>query len=156
MNLKCIDDKLLMAAFEDGCVYIWDLIASKLFAKQQLHSEPVLCIDFDNVSCKGISGSADKNIEFFSLDLDKQVITKTNEVVINNAGISDVKIRQDKKIAVTVGWDHRVRIFNWKNDKPLAILKYHDKSVTCVDLILNSNLIASGSADHKIALWSVY
>lgn len=80
-------------------------------------------------------------------------ITKTHK--LNNGGISEIKIRNDEKIYATAGWDKRIRIFNFKKQTPLAILKYHTESVYSIDFNSN-NILASGSKDCKIALWDIY
>jgi WD40 repeat protein len=67
-----------------------------------------------------------------------------------------VKIRYDNKIAVTGGWDYRLRVFDWNKPRPLAILKGHTAEVYALDLAPTGNMIASGSKDKRIALWSIY
>jgi len=61
-----------------------------------------------------------------------------------------------ERIVATAGWDHRIRIFDWKKPQPLAILKYHSAEVFSIDFSQFSNLIASGSKDKRIAMWSIY
>lgn len=98
------------------------------------------------------------------------------EMTINHPGIQEVKIREDKKIFATAGWDHRylfqafqshnnfiydrVRIYNWKKLTPLAILKSHTEGVYALAFSSMStpggSLLASASKDKKIALWSIY
>ncbi|XP_057270990.1 guanine nucleotide-binding protein subunit beta-like protein 1 isoform X3 [Pezoporus wallicus] len=85
-------------------------------------------------------------------------VYKTHNLV--NAGISDITIRPDKKIVATAGWDHRIRIFGWKKLKPLAVLDYHTATVHCVSFSNHKNprerLLAAGSKDHRISIWSIY
>lgn len=85
-------------------------------------------------------------------------VYKTHKLV--NAGISDITIRPDKKILATAGWDHRIRIFGWKKLKPLAVLDYHTATVHCVSFSDHSNpqhrLLAAGSKDQRISVWSIY
>jgi WD40 repeat protein len=50
----------------------------------------------------------------------------------------------------------RVRVFAWKKLRPLAILKLHSKSVTCVEFSPSANYLLSASGDKKIALWQLY
>ncbi|XP_064322637.1 guanine nucleotide-binding protein subunit beta-like protein 1 isoform X2 [Phalacrocorax carbo] len=85
-------------------------------------------------------------------------VYKTHHLV--NAGISDIAIRPDKKILATGGWDHRIRIFGWKKLKPLAVLDYHAATVHCVAFSDHRSpregLLAAGSKDHRISIWSIY
>lgn len=79
------------------------------------------------------------------------------EITVNHGGISDIKVRKDRKIFATAGWDHRIRIFNFKKLSPLAILKGHTENVLSIDfspfLQNEGNLLASGSKDKRILIW---
>lgn len=50
----------------------------------------------------------------------------------------------------------RVRIFSIKKLKPLAILKYHNKSIQSLSFCQKTNLLASSSSDGKISIWDIY
>ena len=50
----------------------------------------------------------------------------------------------------------RVRLYNMKKLKPLAVLKHHKGSVNTVAFSCDNATLASGSSDSTIALWSVY
>ena len=79
-------------------------------------------------------------------------------IKIPHAGISSLAVRRDDKIIATGGWDKRVRIFSAKTTKPLAILRHHTKGVNSVAFssLDNSNLLACGSSDSHISIWSLY
>jgi len=154
---------VISAGYENGKIYWWDLKTGKSLLSQQLHSEPVMCLDVvDSLTHThtGVSGAADTKLRIFNYNLEEGSFTNLKEISINNPGIQEVKIREDRKIFATAGWDHRVRIYSWKKYNPLAILKYHTESVYSIDFSpLNTPggpLLASGSKDQKIALWSIY
>ncbi|KAM6246772.1 guanine nucleotide-binding protein subunit beta-like protein 1 isoform 2-T6 [Porphyrio hochstetteri] len=142
---NCGSQPLLLAGYEDGSVVLWNLLMGKALSRLVCHQEPVMSLDFDSEKAKGISGSSEK-------------VYKTHELV--NAGISDTTIRPDKRILATAGWDHRIRIFGWKKLKPLAVLDYHTATVHCVSFSDHKNpserLLAAGSKDHRISIWSIY
>ncbi|KAM6339536.1 guanine nucleotide-binding protein subunit beta-like protein 1 isoform 2-T3 [Alca torda] len=142
---NCGSQPLLLAGYEDGSVVLWNLSMGKALSQLVCHQEPVMSLDFDSEKAKGISGSSEK-------------VYKTHKLV--NAGISDITIRPDKKILATAGWDHRIRIFGWKNLKPLAVLDYHTATVHAVSFsdhkIPSERLLAAGSKDHRISIWSIY
>merc|ERR1739838_1234486 len=80
-----------------------------------------------------------------------------------NAGVSYVKIRGDRKLFVTGGWDHKVRV--WKNNKsmtPLAVLDYHrDVIQSCAfddegGGHRGGKLLACSSKDNKISVYDVF
>ncbi|XP_078010591.1 guanine nucleotide-binding protein subunit beta-like protein 1 isoform X6 [Phascolarctos cinereus] len=85
-------------------------------------------------------------------------VCRTQE--LTNPGIADVAIRPDGKILATAGWDHRIRLFGWKQLKPLAVLDYHSAAVHCVAFSdpgrPGEQLLAGGSKDQRISIWSVY
>lgn len=108
--------------------------------------------------------------------------TSVQKIEIPNSGIADIKIRPDRKLFVTAGWDHRLvvimlfcfmysnfilnfnflrlRVFSWKKYNPLAILKFHSEGLTCVEFPAhppNDHFwMAAGSKDKRISLWDIY
>ncbi|NXA51919.1 GNB1L protein, partial [Nothocercus julius] len=149
----------LLAGYEDGSVILWNLSMGKVSSQLVCHQEPVMSLDFDSEKAKGISGSSEKVLSIWSLNEQQNLqVRKTHELI--NSGISDITIRSDKKILATAGWDHRIRIFGWKKLKPLAVLDYHTSTVHCVSFSDHRNpserLLAAGSKDHRISVWSIY
>ncbi|NXB77531.1 GNB1L protein, partial [Donacobius atricapilla] len=158
-QLSCGSQPVLLAGYEDGSVVLWNVSMGKVLSQLICHQEPVMSLDFDSEKAKGISGSSEKVLSIWSLNEQQNLqVYKTHELV--NAGISDVTIRPDKKILATAGWDHRIRIFGWKKLKPLAVLDYHTATVHCVSFSDHSQprerLLAAGSKDQRISVWSIY
>ncbi|XP_054075691.1 guanine nucleotide-binding protein subunit beta-like protein 1 isoform X4 [Rissa tridactyla] len=156
---SCGSQPLLLAGYEDGSVVLWNMSMGKALSQLVCHQEPVMSLDFDSEKAKGISGSSEKVLSIWSLNEQQNLqVYKTHKLV--NAGICDITIRPDKKILATGGWDHRIRIFGWKNLKPLAVLDYHTASVHAVSFsdhkIPSERLLAAGSKDHRISIWSIY
>ncbi|XP_018412465.1 PREDICTED: guanine nucleotide-binding protein subunit beta-like protein 1 [Nanorana parkeri] len=150
---------LLIVGYEDGSVVLWNVLEQKIMSRIMCHKEPVMSLDFDCMNAKGVSGSSEKILSVWTLDEQQNLkICKAQGIV--NPGIADVAIRQDKKILAAAGWDCRVRIFGWKKMKPLAVLQYHSASVHCVafsdHIIPEERLLAAGSKDHRISIWSIY
>ncbi|KAJ7412055.1 Guanine nucleotide-binding protein subunit beta-like protein 1 [Willisornis vidua] len=158
-QLSCGSQPLLLAGYEDGSVVLWSVTMGKVLSQLVCHQEPVMSLDFDSEKAKGISGSSEKVLCIWSLNEQQNLqVDKTHELV--NAGISGIAIRPDKRILATAGWDHRIRIFGWKKLKPLAVLDYHTATVHCVSFSDHRSaperLLAAGSRDHRISVWSVY
>ncbi|XP_077317801.1 guanine nucleotide-binding protein subunit beta-like protein 1 isoform X2 [Lithobates pipiens] len=150
---------LLIVGYEDGSVVLWHVLEQKLMSRIMCHKEPVMSLDFDCMNAKGVSGSSEKILSVWTLDEQQNLKTcKAQEII--NPGIADVTLRQDRKILATAGWDSRVRIFGWKKMKPLAVLQYHSASVHCVafsdHIIPEDRLLAAGSKDHRISIWTIY
>ncbi|XP_049620611.1 guanine nucleotide-binding protein subunit beta-like protein 1 isoform X2 [Suncus etruscus] len=145
---------LLLAGYEDGSVALWDIAQRKTCSRLTCHPEPIMCLDFDSQKAKGVSGSAEKALAVWSVD-EQQALQVCGTQQITNPGIADVKIRPDRKILATAGWDHRIRIFRWSTMKPLAVLTFHSAIVHCV-AFSDSGLLAAGSGDQRISIWSLY
>nr|BAB26980.1 unnamed protein product [Mus musculus] len=145
---------LLLAGYEDGSVTLWDISERKVCSQITCHEEPVMGLDFDSQKAKGISGSAGKVLAVWSLDDQQSLqVKKTHE--LTNPGIAEVTIRPDHKILATAGWDHRIRVFHWRTMKPLAVLAFHSAPVYCVAFAADG-LLAAGSKDQRISIWSLY
>lgn len=155
MSVHFIDPKQLLVGYEDGSVLQWNLETNQIMAEKKLHGEPVMCLDYLSDISKGMSGSADDKLVSFTLNTpgDMQV---TREVQLTNPGLSAVRIRCDGQIVATGGWDARIRLFGAKKLKRLAIMTYHTASVNCLDFSSQSLLLAAGSKDKHISIWSVY
>ncbi|KAH9568394.1 hypothetical protein CY35_03G074600 [Sphagnum magellanicum] len=146
----------LVAGYEDGTMMVWDIRhAAAPLIQARLHDEPVLSIAIDRIGAGGVSGSADGNLMFFFFDYQENTFVVKKKVE-GQAGIGDIAIRGDDKLVATAGWDHRVRIYDYKRRKPLAILKYHTETVTGVTFREDMKWMATSSRDSTIALWSLY
>ncbi|XP_044514842.1 guanine nucleotide-binding protein subunit beta-like protein 1 [Gracilinanus agilis] len=150
---------LLLAGYEDGSVILWNVSERRMLSRLSCHKEPVMSLDFDSRKAKGVSGSSEKVLCVWGLDEQQNLkVCRTQE--LTNPGIADVAIRPDGKILATAGWDHRIRLFGWKQLKPLAVLDYHSAAVHCVAFSdpgqPREQLLAGGSKDQRISVWSVY
>uniref|UniRef100_A0A8D0BRS3 G protein subunit beta 1 like n=2 Tax=Salvator merianae TaxID=96440 RepID=A0A8D0BRS3_SALMN len=149
----------LLAGYEDGSVVLWNLAMGKMQSRLACHEGPVMSFDFDPDKAKGVSGSSEKMLCVWSHN-EQQNLQLQQTYELTNPGIAEVTLRQDKKLLATAGWDHRIRLFGWKKLKPLAVLGYHSASVHSVAFSDHSQpserLMAAGSKDHRISVWSIY
>ncbi|XP_045147493.1 guanine nucleotide-binding protein subunit beta-like protein 1 isoform X2 [Echinops telfairi] len=144
----------LLAGYEDGSVALWDVSERKVCSRMTCHPEPVMALDFDSQKARGVSGSAEKALAVWSLD-EQQALKACRNYELTNPGIADITIRPDRKLLATAGWDHRVRLFHWRTMKPLAVLDFHTSAVHCV-AFASDGLLAAGSGDQRISVWSLY
>ncbi|XP_060125260.1 guanine nucleotide-binding protein subunit beta-like protein 1 isoform X2 [Zootoca vivipara] len=149
----------LLVGYEDGSVVLWNLSMGRMQSRLTCHQEPIMGLDFDSEKAKGVSASSEKMLCCWSCN-EQQSLELQQTYELTNPGIAEVTLRQDKKILATAGWDHRVRLFGWKKMKPLAVLDYHTAAVHCVAFSDHSQpkerLMAAGSKDRRISVWSIY
>lgn len=162
MCLNFLSEELIAVAYEDGSIAVWDIQKQKITSEWKFFNEPVMSFDYSKDLRRGICGSVEDEVISWTFDPDEQKIDMGSKVMVTNPGISDLAIRQDGRIAASAGWDFRIRIFGMKKLKPLAVLSYHTASVHCVQFSSplsefdGHRLMAAGSKDKHISVWSIY
>jgi len=145
---KPLDQPILICGSEGGHLSCWSLTAGKLCMASRLHKEPMLSFDLTGDGCHGVSGGAGKQLCSFTLDF-QQLSMKSETVMLDQEGISDVRIRCDGQTVATAGWDKRVRLFSLRTWKPLAVLRFHSESVHAVDFACPQSSAGVPPADSK-------
>ena len=167
-------DALLVSGWEDGSLQVFDLRGATptlITGARRVHTEPVLCLDVDKRGEYALSGAADCALCVTPLaglggsisgapapprePGTKLSIPLTNEAS-GSGGLASVSLRPDGKVFASGGWDRRVRIWQWKKFKPLAVLQQHTGTVNAVSFSGCSKWLASASSDGTLALWSLF
>ncbi|KAL6114667.1 gnb1l [Pungitius sinensis] len=150
---------LLVAGYEDGSLLLWDVTQRSALSRVKAHPEPVMCLTFDLQGLRGVSGSSEKRLSAWMLDRQNNLQLQ-DYVALVNPGVSQLCVRGDGRLLASAGWDHRVRVFGWKKLRPLAVLQYHTDMVLSVAFSDHRDpgqrLLAAGSKDHRVSLWSIY
>lgn len=150
----------ILAGFEAGDIILWDFLSGKPCSHIKLR-ECITSLTFDAVTGRGICGNASNILQIFTVDKNFTITLKC-EISIRNDGCNIVKLRPDRKIFVSGGWDGRLRLFSWKSLRLLVVLAEHRESITDVQFtektvnVWNSNIMAASGADGMISLWNLY
>ncbi|XP_067120577.1 guanine nucleotide-binding protein subunit beta-like protein 1 isoform X1 [Centruroides vittatus] len=151
----------ILCGYENGKIILWDINQAAVLSELTCHKEPVFGLDFDDsVKWEGITCSAEEKLCVFSMKNFLSLVEK-NCIVLPTTGASSVAVRQDGKIVASGGWDGIIRLFSWKTLKPLAYLNFHKSAINCLKFYAGKSenyakLLAAGSKDKRITLWSIY
>lgn len=74
---------------------------------------------------------------------------------VDEGSFQCVAFSPDGRLLATGGDDKRVRLWNLKTRKELAVLNGHLRSVTCVAFRPDGKTLASASADGTVKLWDI-
>lgn len=160
-HLEISGNQFLLAAYESGDVFIWDLKTQKSISNLKLREFP-LALDYDLTLGRGIYGNSSESIQVFSISKSDMKISLKCEIIMKNAGVNVLKIRNDKKVFVSGGWDGRLRVYSWKSLRPLAVLTEHKAALQdvcysdCPISLWNAPIMAAGGMDSTVTLWDIY
>jgi WD40 repeat protein len=132
-----------------------------------LHEEPSIClratltsdVKLNRTVLSGISGSAGSFLVRFQVVLtgeeDATDGIHSQKLTLQTPGTAHIAIRHDRKLFATGGWDKKVRVFGWKQGKPLAVLPFHSKTVHAV-AFGPAGIFVSAAGDSRIAVYNLY
>lgn len=150
----------VLAGFVAGDIILWDFLTGTACSHIKLR-EYITSLTFDGLTGRGICGNASNILQIFTVDKNFTITLKC-EISIKNEGCNIVKLRPDRKIFVSGGWDGRLRLFSWKSLRLLVVLAEHRDKITDVQFtekivnVWNSNIMAASGADGMISLWNLY
>ena len=144
----------LCCGHENGAVALWDCRRLDApLASRKFFREPAMCLDLCPEKLKGVLGSAEKELALFRFKAGECKSIGRLETKARGAG--HLALRADKKIFAAACWDNKVRVYDFKQGKPLAVLSHHSAAVSCVRFSADSARLAS-AGDTSVALWDIY
>ena len=148
------------------CAKQQHLVWSSRWSPTQAHARPFACETFSCQARYAVTGAADCAISILGLSLGgvpEESFGSTSQLAIpvtsesmGSGGISSLALRADGKLLAAGGWDKRVRVWQARKWKPLAVLNQHTSTVNAVDFSMCSRWLASASNDRTVALWSIF
>jgi WD40 repeat protein len=147
-----IKNETITIAFEDSLIAAFDSRnpAEPVWQNDLKLGEPAISIAAV-AERRCVVGSAQREILVVAPD---EKLT-FYEMPDGHPGVDDIAVRCDGKIWATGGWDGRVRLFDAKKRRALAVLKHHNGGVHTV-AFAPDGLLASAGNDRGIAIWSLY
>ena len=147
------DGKIFASGSVDKSVRLWN--ADGTF-RQELkgHEDTVYGVSFSADGTKLVSASNDKTVRIW----DSQTGKLLHLLNIHGAGLIYATFSPDQKILATLGWDNKIKLWQWDNtDNPklLQVLNGHTQTVWSIAFSPDSQSLASTSNDQTVKIWNV-
>jgi WD40 repeat protein len=147
------DGQVFVSGSVDKTVRLWN--ADGTF-RQELkgHEDTVYGVSFSADGKTLITASNDQTVRIWDSATGKLL----HILNIHGAGLIYATLSPDQKILATLGWDHKIKLWQWDNtDKPklLHVLDGHTKTVWAIAFSPDSQSLASTSNDQTVKIWNV-
>lgn len=154
-------EALVAAAFEGGRLCVADIAAGRVAMKMDVAvhaaSDALLSVDVGAGGLRAVCAGASRTLSFIAMNHDTFEARVEATIELPNRGVGRVLLRPcDQRVVATAGWDGRVRVYQWKRPKALAVLRAHEGAVHDVSFSPNGTLLASAGKDGHAMLWSVF
>ncbi|ESN96042.1 hypothetical protein HELRODRAFT_189086 [Helobdella robusta] len=178
----------VFGAYEDGSIIIWFVNADALCKlnsssflassssssssylerspvfrnmEEKFHNETITTIDYNEITNKGISGSADGVLCLWTPGNSTEHNNSTTAISLIKktelgTGIGCTRLRQDGLIVAVGLWDSTFKILGANTLKHLGTIVYHDQSITSLSFNEKDKRLAVGSKDEMISVWRFY
>ena len=147
------DGKIFASGSVDKSVRLWN--ADGTF-RQELkgHEDTVYGVSFSADGTKLVSASNDKTVRIW----DRKTGKLLHLLNIHGAGLIYATFSPDQKILATLGWDKKIKLWQWHNDdhpRLLHVLEGHTDTVWSIAFSPDSQSLASTSNDRTVKIWNV-
>lgn len=145
--------KIFASGSVDKSVRLWN--ADGTF-RQELkgHEDTVYGVSFSADGTKLVSASNDKTVRIW----DSQTGKLLHLLNIHGVGLIYATFSPDQKILATLGWDNKIKLWQWDNtDNPklLQVLNGHTQTVWSIAFSPDSQSLVSTSNDQTVKIWNV-
>lgn len=123
----------VIAGYESGHTTVSQLTSEswQVLYTTQAHSQPILSLDISPFKDFYLTSSADAIIAKHPIPVSlENTIMATESLPLKalqtkHSGQQSLRMRDDGRIFATAGWDSRVRVYDAKGMRELAVLKWH-------------------------------
>jgi len=138
----------------DGTCRLWNMKNGRTISKLIGHEKDVFHVDLSPDDRQIITGGLDKKIKIWNTRSECKHTVETNS---HTDAVSCVRFYQAKQpaLCVTASWDKTIKVWNNTYMSLMYTFKGHTAQVTTLDIVENSNYLASGSRDGKIMVWDI-
>ncbi|MGK7911264.1 MAG: NACHT domain-containing protein [Synechococcus sp.] len=143
---------LLASGCDGGDITIWNVETGKKEISLDEHSNWIRSVAFSSDGNYLASGSNDKSVKLWDIDTWKCVETfKEHDKTVRAVVFSPCS-----RILASVGEDKKLVLRFLRTElKPLIVSDIHDQRVSCLAFSREGGLIATGSEDNSIKIWSI-
>ena len=119
------ESTILWAGYEGGAAACWDLrFCAEPLGALAPGNQPIMSLDLDSTCFCGIAGTVGSDILQFKRSPSDPSEWRVEKVhTMKDPGVSEAVLRGDGRIFVSACWDGKVRVFDYKKERPLAVLK---------------------------------
>jgi len=148
------DSRFAFSSSWDGYVRLWNMATGRTISKLVGHEKDVLSVDLSPDDRQIITGGLDKNIKIWNTRSECKHTVDSNQ---HTDAVSCVRFFQQKQpsICVTASWDKTIKVWDNTYMSLMYTFKGHSAQITTIDLVENSNYLASGSRDGKVMVWDI-
>mmetsp|Transcript_35284 Transcript_35284/g.89294 ORF Transcript_35284/g.89294 Transcript_35284/m.89294 type:complete len:671 (-) Transcript_35284:239-2251(-) len=155
------DGDELFSASGDGTVIAWHVVggrASKAFAKPEAHDYGILAMKVSNSGTVLFTGSADKTIRGWTIDMDGHDLVLAFTLSGHLASVRSLALSPDDTVLYSASEDATIKV--WTMDqamgyKFMSAMRGHEAAVYSLAMSRDGSTLLSASGDKTISVWRV-
>ncbi|XP_045473808.1 WD repeat-containing protein 3 [Harmonia axyridis] len=158
-------DKYVLAGTKEGKLLIIDIASSEILEEIPAHTAELWSVILTSDMRGVVTGGGDKTVKFWQFELitDKnnsdnrgRVLSVIHTRTLNlEDSVLCVRVSQNGKFLAVALLDTTVKIFFVDSFKLSVMLYGHKLPVLTMDISSDSEIIATGSADRNVKIWSM-